>query len=45
MLGLLGAGGIGLILQVAIGMFQWHLVSVILIAIIVVVIFGELVSG
>lgn len=44
-LGLVGAGGIGLILQGAIDTFQWQLVSAILVAIIVVVIFGEIVSG
>ena len=44
-LGLVGAGGIGLILQGAIDTFQWQVVSAILIAIIVVVVFGEFVSG
>jgi phosphonate transport system permease protein len=44
-LGLVGAGGIGLILQGAIDTFQWRTASTILIAILVVVVLGEVVSG
>jgi phosphonate transport system permease protein len=44
-LGLVGAGGIGLILQGAIDTFQWQTASTILIAILIVVIFGEIVSS
>jgi len=44
-LGLVGAGGIGLILQGAIDTFQWRTASTILIAILIVVILGEFVSG
>lgn len=44
-LGLVGAGGIGIILQSAINTFKWQEVSAILIAILIVVIFGELLSG
>lgn len=44
-LGLVGAGGIGLILQGAIDTFQWRTASTILIAILVVVVLGEFVSG
>ena len=44
-LGLVGAGGIGMILQGAIDTFQWRTASTILIAILVVVILGEVVSG
>jgi phosphonate transport system permease protein len=44
-LGLVGAGGIGLLLQGAIDTFKWREVSLILIAILVVVVIGEFVSG
>ena len=44
-LGLVGAGGIGLILQGAIDTFQWQTVSTVLIAIVIVVVLGEIVSG
>lgn len=44
-LGLVGAGGIGLLLQGAIDTFKWREVSLILIAILVVVVVGEFVSG
>lgn len=44
-LGLVGAGGIGLILQGAIDLFDWQTVATILIAILGVVILGELVSA
>lgn len=44
-LGLVGAGGIGLLLQGAIDTFKWREVSLILLAILVVVVLGELVSG
>ena len=44
-LGLVGAGGIGLILQGAIDTFQWRTASTILIAILIVVILGEVVSS
>jgi phosphonate transport system permease protein len=44
-LGLVGAGGIGLILQGAIDTFQWRTASTILIAILVVVVLGEVISG
>ena len=44
-LGLVGAGGIGLLLQGAIDTFKWREVSLILIAILIVVVVGELVSG
>lgn len=44
-LGLVGAGGIGLILQGAIDLFDWQTVATILIAILIVVILGELLSA
>jgi len=44
-LGLVGAGGIGLILQGAIDLFDWQTASTILIAILAVVIVGEVVSA
>lgn len=44
-LGLVGAGGVGLLLQGAIDTFQWQEVAAILIAILAVVVAGELVSG
>jgi phosphonate transport system permease protein len=44
-LGLVGAGGIGLILQGAIDTFQWQTAAAILLAILFVVILGEVVSG
>lgn len=42
-LGLVGAGGIGLILDTAMNFFQWTRVATILIAIFVVVILAEIV--
>ena len=44
-LGLVGAGGIGLLLQGAIDTFAWREVAVILLAILAVVVVGEFVSG
>ncbi len=44
-LGLVGAGGIGLIFQGAIDMFRWNTVSLVLIVIVLVVFAGELVTG
>ena len=44
-LGLVGAGGIGMILQGAIDTFAWREVATILLAIIVLVIIGEAVAG
>jgi phosphonate transport system permease protein len=44
-LGLVGAGGIGLLLQGAIDTFQWQTVATILLAIIVLVVVGEAISG
>lgn len=44
-LGLVGAGGIGLLLQGAIDTFKWREVSLILLAILAVVVVGEFVSG
>jgi phosphonate transport system permease protein len=44
-LGLVGAGGIGLILQGAIDLFDWQTAATILIAILAVVIVGEVVSA
>jgi len=44
-LGLVGAGGIGLLLQGAIDTFKWQEVSLILLAILSVVVAGEFVSG
>ena len=44
-LGLVGAGGIGLILQGSIDLFAWQQVAAILIAILVVVVLAEIVSA
>jgi len=44
-LGLVGAGGIGLILQGSIDMFAWRQVAAILIAILIIVILAEIVSA
>ncbi|MCA1755131.1 MAG: phosphonate ABC transporter, permease protein PhnE [Spirochaeta sp.] len=44
-LGLVGAGGIGLIFQGAIDTFKWNTVSLVLIVIVMVVFAGELVTG
>lgn len=44
-LGLVGAGGIGLILQGAIDLFDWQTAATVLIAILIVVILGEFVSA
>ncbi|MGC9312619.1 MAG: phosphonate ABC transporter, permease protein PhnE, partial [Sediminispirochaetaceae bacterium] len=44
-LGMVGAGGIGMLFQVAIDLFRWNSVSMILVSIIVVVLFGEVITG
>ncbi|NBF39430.1 MAG: phosphonate ABC transporter, permease protein PhnE [Spirochaetes bacterium] len=44
-LGMVGAGGIGMLFQVAIDTFRWNTVSMVLVAIILVVLFGEVVTG
>jgi len=44
-LGMVGAGGIGMLFQVAIDLFRWNTVSMVLVSIVVVVIFGEVVTG
>lgn len=44
-LGLVGAGGIGIILQGAIDTFQWPEVSMVLLTILALVIFGEVISS
>ena len=44
-LGLVGAGGIGMILQGAIDTFNWPEVAMVLLTILALVIFGELVSS
>ncbi len=44
-LGLVGAGGIGLILQGAIDLFDWQTVATVLIAILGIVVLGEFVSA
>lgn len=44
-LGLVGAGGIGVILQGSIDMFAWPTVATILIAIVVLVLIGEAITG
>ena len=44
-LGLVGAGGIGVILQGAIDTFNWQEVSMVLLAIIALVVVGEVVSS
>jgi len=44
-LGLVGAGGIGLILQGAIDLFDWQTVATVLIAILGIVVIGEMVSA
>lgn len=44
-LGLVGAGGIGLIFQSAIDLFQWNTVSLVLVVIVMVVFAGEVVTG
>jgi len=44
-LGLVGAGGIGMLFQVAIDLFRWNTVSMVLVSIIVVVLFGEVVTA
>ena len=45
MLGLVGAGGIGVILQGAIDTFAWPTVATILIAIIILVLIGEAITS
>jgi phosphonate transport system permease protein len=44
-LGMVGAGGIGMLFQVAIDLFRWNTVSMVLVSIIIVVLFGEIVTG
>jgi phosphonate transport system permease protein len=44
-LGMVGAGGIGMLFQVAIDTFRWNTVSMVLVSIILVVLFGEVVTG
>jgi phosphonate transport system permease protein len=44
-LGLVGAGGIGVLLQGSIDLFAWQTVATILLAIIVLVILGEAVTS
>lgn len=44
-LGMVGAGGIGMLFQVAIDLFRWRDVSMVLFSIIVVVLFGEIVTS
>ncbi len=44
-LGLVGAGGIGLLFQGAIDLFRWNTVSLILIVVVLVVFAGELITG
>ncbi|SIP88256.1 phosphonate transport system permease protein [Alkalispirochaeta americana] len=44
-LGLVGAGGIGLIFQGAIDLFQWNTVSMVLIVIVMVVFAGEVITS
>lgn len=41
MLGLVGAGGIGLVLDAAINVFQWRTVAAVLVAVFAVVLFAE----
>ena len=42
MLGLVGAGGIGMALDTALNLFQWERVAMVLVAIFIVVIIAEL---
>ena len=44
MLGLVGAGGIGLILQSAIDTFNWQEAATVLLAILALVVLGEIVA-
>ncbi|MFO7729548.1 MAG: phosphonate ABC transporter, permease protein PhnE [Spirochaetia bacterium] len=44
-LGMVGAGGIGMLFQVAIDLFRWNDVSMVLVSIVAVVLFGEVVTG
>lgn len=44
-LGMVGAGGIGMLFQVAIDLFRWRDVSMVLLCIILVVLFGELITS
>lgn len=44
-LGMVGAGGIGMLFQVAIDLFRWRDVSMVLFSIIIVVLFGEIVTS
>lgn len=41
MLGLVGAGGIGLVLDAAINVFKWRAVAAVLVAVFAVVLFAE----
>lgn len=44
-LGMVGAGGIGMLFQVAIDLFKWKDVSMVLVSIIAVVLFGEVITS
>lgn len=44
-LGMVGAGGIGMLFQVAIDLFRWRDVSMVLFSIILVVLFGEVITS
>jgi phosphonate transport system permease protein len=44
-LGMVGAGGIGMLFQVAIDLFRWNTVSMVLVSIVIVVLFGEIVTS
>jgi len=44
-LGMVGAGGIGMLFQVAIDLFRWRDVSMVLFSIICVVLFGEIITS
>jgi phosphonate transport system permease protein len=44
-LGMVGAGGIGMLFQVAIDLFRWKDVSMVLVSIIAIVLFGEIVTS
>lgn len=44
-LGMVGAGGIGMLFQVAINLFRWRDVSMVLFSIILVVLFGEIITS
>jgi phosphonate transport system permease protein len=42
---MVGAGGIGMLFQVAIDLFRWNTVSMVLVSIVIVVLFGEIVTS